>query len=96
MDSRSRRAIALQAQLAGNYRTAVREYIKSLDGAGEDAAHIHYQIGLCYQRLEDRESAVAHYTDALAEYKRLAASGRNVEAANRGIKSCDAGIKACQ
>lgn len=96
IDSRGRRAAAQQAQLRGDYRTAAREYLKALDGAGEDAATIHQQLGLCYQRLEDKDAAISHYNDAIAEYKRQIAAGKNTEAANRGVKACEAGIRASQ
>ena len=96
MDSRSRRAIAYQAQLEGDYRRAAREYLKSLDGSGDDAASIHQQIGICYQRLDDKASAIAHYNDAIAEYKRQIAAGRNVESAQSGIKACERSLKVLQ
>ena len=93
MDSRSRRAIAYQAQLEGDYRRAVREYLKSLDGAGDDRAGIHQQIGICYQRLDDKESALSHYKTAVGEFKRLIAAGRNVEASQSGLRACERSIK---
>jgi len=96
MESRSRRASGQQAQLRGDYRTAIREYLKALDGAGDDAAIIYQQIGLCYQRLGENDSAIANYNNAIAEYRRLIAAGRNAESANRGIKICETAIRACQ
>jgi tetratricopeptide (TPR) repeat protein len=96
MDSRSSKQIAQDYQLKSQYKLAVSNYIKALDGAGDDAASIHYQIGLCYQRLEERENAVAQYTAAVAAYKEQVAAGKNVDSATRGIKASEAGIKACQ
>ncbi len=96
MDSRSRQAIANQAQLEGDYRRAAREYLKSLDGSGDDAAGIHQKIGICYQRLDDKASAIAHYNDAIAEYKRQIAAGRNVDSAQSGIKACERSLKVLQ
>jgi tetratricopeptide (TPR) repeat protein len=96
MESRSRRASGQQAQLRGDYRTAIREYIKALDGAGDDAAIIYQQIGLCYQRLGENDSAITNYNNAIAEYRRLVAAGRNADTANRGIKICETAIRACQ
>jgi tetratricopeptide (TPR) repeat protein len=96
MDSRARRAVALQAQLQSKYRQAVRDYLKSLDGAGDDAALIHQQIGVCFQRLDEKDSGITHYNDAIAEYKKLVAAGKNVESAQSGIRFCDAAIRNCQ
>jgi len=96
MDSRVRQTAGLQAQMRGDYRTAVREYLKALDGAGDQSALIHERIALCYQRLDDRESAITHYNDALALYRQQAESGRNVEAANRAIRACETALKALQ
>ena len=96
MDSRSRRAVALQAQVQGKYRQAVRDYLKALDGAGDDAALIHQQVGVCYQRLDEKESAITHYNDAITEFKRQIASGKNVETAQSGIRFCEASIRNCQ
>ena len=87
---------AERARARGDYRTATREYLKALDGAGDDAADIHYQLGRCYQFLEENDSAISHYTDAITEYKRIASSGKNADEANRQIKRCEAGIRACQ
>lgn len=94
MDSRSRQMAAQQLQMQGNYQRAIKEYLKALDGAGDDTASIHQKIALCYQRLDDKESATTHYNDAIAAYKALISAGRNVEAANRGIKACEAALKA--
>jgi tetratricopeptide (TPR) repeat protein len=95
-DSRNRKGAAERARSRGDYRTATREYLKALDGAGDDAADIHYQLGRCYQFLEENDSAITHYNDAIVEYKKVAASGKNAEEANRQIKRCEAGIRACQ
>jgi hypothetical protein len=94
MDSQSRRVIAHRAQLGGDYRRAVREYLKALDGAGDDTASIHQQIGICYQRLDDKESAKTHYNDAIAAYKQLIAAGKNVDVAQSGIRACERSLKA--
>jgi tetratricopeptide (TPR) repeat protein len=96
LDSRSVKRIAQDYQLKGQYKLAISNYIKALDGAGDDAASLHYQIALCYQRLDERDSAISQYTASIAAYKQMAASGQNVDAANRGIRAAEAGIKACQ
>jgi tetratricopeptide (TPR) repeat protein len=96
MDSHSLRRTAQDLQVRGQYKRAVTEYIKSLDGAGDEAASIHQQMALCYQRLDDNENAIAQYNAAISAYKAQAAAGRNADAANRGIKACETGIKACQ
>lgn len=96
MDSRGRKANAQQLQLAGKYDVAVREYLKALDGAGDDAAIIYQQIGLCYQRLGDNDSAIANYRNAISEYQKLIAANRNTDSATRGIKTCETAIKAIQ
>jgi tetratricopeptide (TPR) repeat protein len=94
--SRAARAAAKEYHLQGNYQAAIREYIRALDGAGEDAAMIHQQIAICHQRLGDKESAITHYEKALAGFREQIAAGRNVEAANQGIRVCEAGIRACR
>ncbi len=96
MDSRGRKANAQQLQLAGKYDVAVREYLKALDGAGDDAAIIYQQIGLCYQRLGDNDSAIANYRNAISEYQKLIAANRNTDSATRGIKTCETAIRAIQ
>jgi tetratricopeptide (TPR) repeat protein len=96
MDSRNLKRVAQDYQFKGQYKLAISNYIKALDGAGDDAASLHYQIGLCYQRLDERDSAIAQYNAAIAAYKQMAASGQNVDSANRGIRAAEAGIKACQ
>lgn len=96
MSSQVHEAAALDAQKRGDYRMAVTEYLKALDHSGDRSAYLHQLIGLCYQRLGQNESAIAHYKDAIADYNRLLAAGKNVDAANRGIKACEEGIKACQ
>ncbi len=95
-NSRSARAAAKEYHLQGNYQAAIREYIRALDGAGEDSAMIHQQIAICHQRLGDKESAITHYEKALAGFREQIAAGRNVEAANQGIRVCEAGIRACR
>lgn len=95
-NSRSARAAAKEYHLQGNYQAAIREYIRALDGAGEDSAMIHQQIAICHQRLGDKESAITHYEKALAGFREQIAAGRNVEAAKQGIRVCEAGIRACR
>jgi tetratricopeptide (TPR) repeat protein len=96
MDSRARRDLARRLQLQGQYRQALAEYTRALDGAGDDAGLIHQQIALCYQRLDDKESAISHYNEAIAAYKKQLNAGRNVEAAQRGIQAAEMGIRACK
>lgn len=96
LDSRARRDLARRLQLQGQYRRAATEYIRALDGAGDDAGLIHQQIALCYQRLDDKESAINHYKEAIAEYKKQISAGRNIEAAQRGIQAAEMGIRACK
>lgn len=96
MNSRARRDLARRLQLQGQYRRAATEYTRALDGAGDDAGLIHQQIALCYQRLDDKESAINHYKEAIAEYKKQISAGRNVEVAQRGIQAAEMGIRACK
>ncbi|HXG23658.1 MAG TPA: tetratricopeptide repeat protein [Chthonomonadales bacterium] len=96
LDSRARRDLARRLQLQGQYRRAATEYTRALDGAGDDAGLIHQQIALCYQRLDDKESAINHYKEAIAEYKKQISAGRNIEAAQRGIQAAEMGIRACK
>lgn len=96
LDSRSQRRIAQDLQSRNQYKQAISAYIKALDGAADDAGAIHQQIGLCYQRLDEKDSAISHYNSAIAAYKQQVSGGHNVDSANRGIRACEAGIKACQ
>lgn len=93
MDSRARRAIAEDLQTQGQYKRAAAEYKRALDGAGDEAAMIHMKIGLCYQRADERESAISHYNEAIRLFQRQIQSGKDVEAACRAIRSCEAGIR---
>ncbi len=95
-DSREQRTVALRYQSEGNYRQALTSWIKALDGAGDDAAFIHQQVGFCHQKLGDSESAIAQYKAAIAAYNEQIKAGRSVEAAKRGLRASEAGIKACQ
>lgn len=96
MDSRSRRAIAMDLQMKGDYRRAAAEYLKSLDGAGDEAALIHQRIALCYQRLNEKDRAVSHYSEAVKAFREQKEAGRKPDAAAQGIKACEAGIQACK
>ena len=96
LDSRARRAIAQEYQMKGDYARAANEYKRALEGAGDDAGLIHQKIALCYQRLDQRESAIAHYNDAIRAFQQLKAAGRNVDLAEEGIRASQAGIANCK
>ena len=82
--------------MQGQYRQAIRNYIKALDGAGSLGGIIQQQMALCYFRLGEKDKAIAHYQDAIAIYKSQLSSGKNVDAAQSGINTCQAGIQACK
>lgn len=94
MDSKTRRAIAQDLQMQGQFAKAAREYTRALDGAGDDTAVIHQKIALCYQRIPDAEKAVSHYNEAIKAFQEQLASGKSPEAAQQGIRACEAGIRA--
>lgn len=94
--SRSRYAIAQEYQMKGDYARAAAEYKRALEGAGDDAGLIHQKIALCYQRLDQRDSAIAHYNDAIRAFKQMKAAGRNVDLADQGIRASEAGIANCK
>ncbi|MCX6358516.1 MAG: hypothetical protein NT029_01815 [Armatimonadetes bacterium] len=94
MDSRTRRAIAQDLQMQGQFAKAAREYTRALDGAGDDTAVIHQKIALCYQRIPDAEKAVSHYNEAIKAFQEQLAAGKSPESAQQGIRACEAGIRA--
>lgn len=96
MDSQSSLKIAQDLQMQGQYRQAIRNYIKALDGAGSLGGIIQQQMALCYFRLGEKDKAIAHYQDAIAIYKSQLSAGKNVDAAQSGINTCQAGIQACK
>ncbi len=96
MDSRSRRALAQEYQMKGDYARAAAEYKKALEGAGDDSGIVHQKIALCYQRMDQREAAIAHYNDAIQAFQQLKASGRNTDLAEQGIRASQAGIANCK
>lgn len=94
MESEDLMRVAQQHQLAGRYREAIPLYQKALQGA-TDKGFIYQQIGLCYQRLGELDSARNAYQQAIAEYERQIAAGQNVERARRGLEAAKQGLAAC-
>ncbi|MCS6829959.1 MAG: tetratricopeptide repeat protein [bacterium] len=94
MESEDLMRVAQQHQLAGRYREAIPLYQKALQGA-TDKGFIYQQIGLCYHRLGELDSARNAYQQAIAEYERQIAAGQNVERARRGLESAKQGLAAC-
>jgi tetratricopeptide (TPR) repeat protein len=86
--------VAQQHQLAGRYREAIPLYQKALQGA-TDKGFVYQQIGLCYQRLGELDSARNAYQQAIAEYERQIAANQNVERARRGLEAAKQGLAAC-
>lgn len=95
-DPRSLYLAGQRFQIEGNYPKAIAEYVKALDGAGDEAPMIHQKIALCYYRTGNRESAISHYNSSIKLYKDQIGAGKNQEAANQGIRAAEAGIKACR
>ncbi len=96
MDSQASLKIAQDLQMQGQYRQAIRNYIKALDGAGNLGGIIQQQMALCYFRLGEKDKAISHYQDAISIYKSQLSAGKNVDAAQSGINTCQAGIQACK
>jgi tetratricopeptide (TPR) repeat protein len=94
MESEDLMRVAQQHQLAGRYREAIPLYQKALQGA-TDKGFIYQQIGLCYQRLGELDSARNAYQQAIAEYERQIAANQNVERARRGLEAAKQGLVAC-
>lgn len=94
MESEDLMRVAQQHQLAGRYREAIPLYQKALQGA-TDKGFIYQQIGLCYQRLGDLDSARNAYQQAIAEFERQIAANQNVERARRGLEAAKQGLAAC-
>ncbi len=94
MESEDLMRVAQQHQLAGRYREAIPLYQKALQGA-TDKGFIYQQIGLCYQRLGELDSARNAYQQAIAEYERQIAANQNVERARRGLETAKQGLAAC-
>lgn len=94
MEAEDLMRVAQQHQLAGRYREAIPLYQKALQGA-TDKGFIYQQIGLCYQRLGETDSARNAYQQAIAEYERQIAAGQNVERARRGLEAAKQGLAAC-
>jgi len=94
MESEDLMRVAQQHQLAGRYREAIPLYQKALQGA-TDKGFIYQQIGLCYQRLGELDSARNAYQQAIAEYERQIAANQNVERARRGLEAAKQGLAAC-
>lgn len=86
--------VAQQHQLAGRYREAIPLYQKALQGA-TDKGFVYQQMGLCYQRIGDLDSARRAYQQAIDEYERQIAANRNVERAQRGLEAAKQGLAAC-
>lgn len=86
--------VAQQHQLAGRYREAIPLYQKALQGA-TDKGFVYQQMGLCYQRIGDLDSARRAYQQAIDEYERQIAANQNVERAQRGLEAAKQGLAAC-
>jgi len=94
MEAEDLMRVAQQHQLAGRYREAIPLYQKALQGA-TDRGFVYQQIGLCYQRLGELDSARNAYQQAIAEYERQIAANQNVERARRGLEAAKQGLAAC-
>jgi len=93
---RNHRQVGQQLQLQGEYRQAIAEYLRALDGATEGVGDLHQRIALCYQRLGEKDAAARHYSEAVVAYQAQIASGKNVEVARQGVRACELGLRALQ
>ncbi|HEY3297622.1 MAG TPA: tetratricopeptide repeat protein [Armatimonadota bacterium] len=85
------KAIGLQGQQ--HYREAIASYRDALPQA-RDKGRIFQQIGMCYQRLGERELAIDSYGKAIRSYTDQAAAGRDRSEVERNIKACERAIQA--
>ena len=85
-------AQARQAQSAGKYDEAIRNYQQALPSAS-NTGPIHQMIGFCYYRSGKNDQAANSYRAAIDAYKKQIAAGADVDAARRGLSAAEAGLK---
>ncbi len=88
-------AIASDKFKMAEYDTAIRAYRRALAGAGSQKAYVFMQMGICFQHIKDKASAINNFHTAIEEYQKLESAHQQVDLARVGIKVCENGIKIC-
>lgn len=83
---------AIQYQTQGKYQNAISSYRDALLQT-KDKGRILQQIGMCYQRLGERDLAVDSYNKAIRAFHSQASAGRDPSEVDRNIKACENAIK---
>lgn len=94
-DAQSYLAMADTLKLTGKFDKAIVAYRHALPSGGDQAGYIYQQIGDCFRKRGDKDSAVNNYHNAVGEYQKLIDSSRNVEYASDGKRVCEKAIKTC-
>jgi tetratricopeptide (TPR) repeat protein len=87
--------IASDKYKMNDYDGAIKAYRRALPGAGNQTGYVYQQMGICYQRIKNKASAIDNFNNAIAEYKRLENANQQVDLARVGIRVCENGIKLC-
>lgn len=93
--AQSQIAIASDKFKKGEYDGAIKAYRRSLSGAGSQSGYVFQQMGICFQRIKDKASAIDNFTRAIAAYQKLELANQQVDLARAGIRVCENGIKLC-
>lgn len=88
-------AIASDKFKNADYDGAIKAYRRALSGAGSQTGYVYQQMGICFQRIKNKASAIDNFNNAIAEYHRLERANQQVDLARVGIKVCENGIKLC-
>lgn len=92
MESRNHAEVAMDLQMKGDYKRAAQAWERALDGAGDNRAAIHQKAAMCYQRLNDRQAARRHFTEAIRGFKEQIEAGKDVDRARAAIQACEAAL----
>ncbi len=95
-EAQSQIAIASDKVKNGDYEAAIKAYRRSLSGAGSQSGYVYQQMGICFQRIKDKASAINNFTSAIAAYQKLESANQQVDLARAGIRVCQNGIKLCK
>ncbi|MCW3097997.1 MAG: Tetratricopeptide repeat [Chthonomonadaceae bacterium] len=87
--------IASDKYKTNDYDGAIKAYRRALPGAGNQTGYVYQQMGICFQRIKNKASAIDNFNNAIAEYKRLENANQQVDLARVGIRVCENGIKLC-
>lgn len=91
LESRSFLTMGNDRKKRGDWVGAIKAFRNALGQSGDDAGYLYQQIGLCFQKSGDKNSALTNYERAISEYQKQS----NTDAAQDGIRVCQSGIRAC-